>query len=376
MQTNSKSSPSLAKYYYLTILLSAILILLASKVSATTNNETIEGEFIGAAQTEYPEWFKDSFLELEEDINEASEEGKRLILIFYQDGCPYCNALIERNFSQKEIIDKARENFDIIAINIWGDRTLVDVDGREYTEKTFAESKKVQFTPTVLFYNESSKVVLRLNGYHRPQRFSLELDYIAQHLEEKLSYRDFMRQNWPTKRSNKSLIKDSIFNSEDYHYANKVKQNKLPLAIFFEQKDCPACEELHTMVLADESVRKEIAKFDSTQLDMWSKKLIVTPNGQKMQAREWAKQLDIKYAPTIILFDGKGEEIIRSEAHFKVFHTRAIFNYVNSEAYKLESNFQRYLTEFADHLRAQGANVDIWRLADEESTIKTQKKSQ
>ena len=373
MQTNYHH-PFRNSNCYLCILFAVVYFLSSTIVTASLNNETIEGKFIGASVTQYPEWFKDSFLELEEDINEASERNKRLMLIFYQDGCPYCNALIERNFSQKDIIDKTRENFDIIAINIWGDRTLIDVDGKEYTEKTFAEANKIQFTPTIFFYNESSKMILRLNGYHRPQRFSLELDYIAQHLEEKLSYREFMKQNRPTKRSNKDLIKNSIFNSNTHDYAKKIKQKRKPLAVFFEQKDCPACEKMHSKVLSDNTVRNEATKFDTTQLDMWSKQSIITPSGQKLQAREWAKRLDIKYAPTIILFDENGEEIIRSEAYFKVFHTRAIFNYVNSGAYKLESNFQRYLTELTEHIRSQGMNVDIWRSADDKSVIKDKQK--
>ena len=34
------------------------------------------GEFLGAMDTVYPDWFKVSFLELEEDVAEAAAEGK------------------------------------------------------------------------------------------------------------------------------------------------------------------------------------------------------------------------------------------------------------------------------------------------------------
>ena len=48
------------------------------------------GAFLGAAETTYPAWFKDSFLELADDVAEAADEGRRVIILFHQDGCPAC----------------------------------------------------------------------------------------------------------------------------------------------------------------------------------------------------------------------------------------------------------------------------------------------
>jgi len=87
----------------------------------------------------------------EDDIAEAAAAGKRLLLVFHQDGCPYCNALVERNLSQKDIEQKVRKHFDVVAINMWGDRDVLTVGGEQYTEKTFAAALKVQFTPTLIF---------------------------------------------------------------------------------------------------------------------------------------------------------------------------------------------------------------------------------
>ncbi len=67
-----------------------------------------EGRFLGAKETLYPDWFKQSFLDIREDVLEAAEENKRLPMIFHQAGCPYCNLLVERNLSQKSIEQKLR----------------------------------------------------------------------------------------------------------------------------------------------------------------------------------------------------------------------------------------------------------------------------
>jgi len=326
-----------------------------------------KGEFFGGIETDYPAWFKDSFLDFPEDLTEATSEEKRLVIFFHQDGCPYCNALVQRNFSQKEITEKAQKNFDIIAINMWGDRPVTHFDGQQYTEKTFAEKLKVQFTPTIIFFDEQGKVALRINGYRSPQRFSLDLDYVAQHKEKEISYRDFIQANLPASKASKTLNTEPFFSKPPFDFSAKARENKRPFAVFFEQKDCPNCDFLHKKILPDTELLNIIKQFDVVQLDMWSKTPVITPEGEKMTAREWAKKLNVEYAPSILVFNPQGKEIIRTEAFFKVFHTQGVLSYVLSEAYKKQPSFQRYLTDYADHFREQGQNVDIWRYADEKA---------
>lgn len=323
-----------------------------------------KGAFLGAMTTVYPAWFKESFLNLGEDVAEARAAGKRVMLIFHQDNCPYCNALVERNLAQKDIEELMRRHFDVIALNMWGDREVTDLEGQRQTEKAFAAALKVQFTPTILFFDEAGQVVLRLNGYIPPQRFKVALDYVAQRQEKTASYRDYAAARTPPP-SKGELHKEAFFRPAPFDLVRKPGGQARPVAVFFEQKDCPSCDVLHNQVLPDQATRALLRRFDAVQLNMWSSDPVVTPQGQRMTAREWARALDVKYAPTIVLFDTNGKEIIRSEAFFKVFHTQGILDYVASGAYKTEPSFQRYLSARAEAIREQGQDVDIWRLADE-----------
>jgi thioredoxin-related protein len=103
-----------------------------------------------------PDWFKNSFLDLSEDNAEAQDEGKHLLVLFTQDFCPYCKALIEKNLTQKKIRDSLDANFDIVHLNMWGDREVFDIHGEPTTEKAIAETLKVQFTPTLIFFDKRS----------------------------------------------------------------------------------------------------------------------------------------------------------------------------------------------------------------------------
>jgi thioredoxin-related protein len=126
-----------------------------------------------------PRWFTESFLDIGEDIREAARDGRRLMLYFGQDGCPYCRKPMLTNFSQRDIVAKTRRHFVVVALNIWGAREVTWLDGRVLPEKAFAQLLDVQFTPTLLFFDERGAIVARLNGYYPPHLFGAVLDYAA-----------------------------------------------------------------------------------------------------------------------------------------------------------------------------------------------------
>ncbi|WP_052761005.1 thioredoxin family protein [Sedimenticola thiotaurini] len=337
-------------------LLRAWLVLLMLLVGATAAAES-EGRFLGARETVYPDWFKNSFLDIREDVAEAQESGRRVMLFFHQDGCPYCNLLVERNLSQREIEQQVRRQLDVIGINMWGDRTVVDLNGQEQTEKSFSAALRVQFTPTLLFLDEAGQVILRLNGYIPPARFKLALDYVAGRLEQQMSYRDYLATHQAGTAEGPGLRVQPFFMAPP-HDLSLVQE---PLAVFFEQSDCPACNRLHDELLSDPEIRQLVGRTHAVQLDMWADTPIITPAGERTTARQWAQKLAINYAPSVVLFDPQSGEVIRSEAFFKRFHTASIFDYLLSGAYKTEPSFQRYLSARVEHIREQGRDVDIWQ---------------
>lgn len=341
-------------------------LLAAFSLHAATPAPAQTGTYYGAQATEYPAWFKESFLDLREDVKEAKQAGKRVMILFNQDNCPYCSAMVERNLSQREIETTLKEKFDVIAMNIWGDREVVGLDGKPYTEKSYAAALKIQFTPSLMFLDESGETVLRLNGYVPPARMLAALEWVGGKMEKKTPFRDYVaeREKDTPKRPSADMIAQDFFLKNASDLRRKGKQAK-PLAVFFEQKDCPDCEVLHRRVLADPEVRQSLAKFDNVRFDMWSREIITTPQGKRMPVRDWVRELGVNYAPGIVLFNPAGKEIIRWESSFRVFHTMGMFEYITSRAYTSEPSFQRYLAGLTEHIREAGRDVNIYRYADE-----------
>jgi len=317
------------------------------------------GEFLGAMDTVYPDWFKVSFMELEEDVAEAAAEGKRLMLLFHQDGCPYCNAFVERNLAQKDIEETLQSKFDVIEFNMWGDREVVSVKGKTYTEKEFAKALTVQFTPTILFLTEEGNLSLRLNGYYDPDRFRHALEYVSNKTESKETFADFLASKKDTP-SSKNLIARDYFTGPITELGTRPGKDEKPLLLMFEQGSCRNCETLHEKILSKSESQALLEQFNVYQIDMWGGKPIKTPNGEETTGRKFSKELEVSYAPTMILYAADGTEVIRSEAYFKTFHTQAILDYVVSDAWREQPSFQRFISERAELLREQGIDVNIW----------------
>lgn len=305
-----------------------------------------------------PEWFKNSFLDLAEDVAEARAAGKRVLLYFYQDGCPYCKKLLEDNFGQPAIAAKTQRLYDVIAVNIWGDRAVTDVDGAALSEKAFAERLKVMYTPTLVFLDDDGAPRLRLNGYYAPERFDIALDYGARRQNDGLAFRDYAAQR-AGKRTVQPLQANPLFLQPPYALARNRVAAQRPLLVLFEQAACADCVEFHRDILARPQTKELLQRFDAVQLDMWSDVKLVKPDGNRTTAADWARQLNIQYTPSLVFFDEQGREVFRTEAYLRTFHVQSVLEYVASGAYRRQPNLQRYIQERADHLRAQGVVVDL-----------------
>lgn len=315
-----------------------------------------KAEIRGVGVYSLPEWFKQSFLDLREDAAEAARAGKRLVIFFVQDGCPYCAELFNNNFSQYRISEYARRHFEAIDINIWGDREVSDFDGQVLSEKQFAAKHKVWFTPTILFFDEQGKQVLRINGYYPPHRFLAALRYVAERQEGKQPFHEYYARLHPQPAHGR--LHPQPFFAPAPHDLTRVRNR--PIAVFFEQKDCADCDRLHVDILPRRETLALLRRFHAIQLDRWGETPVITPAGQRTTARAWADTLKVSYVPTVVLFDA-GREVVRLEAMFRAFHVQSVLDYVASGAYRTEASLQRFIRQRADRLREHGTVVDLWQ---------------
>ncbi|MDT8855551.1 thioredoxin family protein [Paracoccaceae bacterium Fryx2] len=101
-----------------------------------------------------PDWLRDTFKDLRDDLAEANAEGKRLMITFEQRGCIYCTEMHEKVFPDPAIDALIRESFFVVQMNLFGDVEVTDFDGTVLPEKAMAVRWGVVFTPTLIFLPE------------------------------------------------------------------------------------------------------------------------------------------------------------------------------------------------------------------------------
>lgn len=306
--------------------------------SISFDDAPLEEEF------EHPDWFKLSFLHLREDLQEAIEADKQGIIVYFgQQNCPYCKQLMTVNFGKSDIVTYARKHFDFIATDIWGDRQIINFDGREMKEKEFAELQQAMFTPTMLFYDADGAEALRLRGYYPPYRFRAALEYVADGHYKKESFREYLERATPLPRFDLDDLNDQpFFISPPFMLDRSRIAGQRPLVVFFEQGDCHACDILHSGPLQNEVILGQLTMLDVVQLNMWSDDKVVTPSGQRSTAKQWASDLGLFYTPTLIFFDNNGKEIIRVDSVVHFYRLRSVLDYVLSGAYQRGLSFQAW----------------------------------
>ncbi len=298
----------------------------------------------------YPEWFKKSFLELPDDIVEALNNGKKGIIVYFgQKHCAYCKMLIDRDFGQKDIETYTRKNFDVIAINIWGSNEVITPDGQTITEREYAIREHANFTPTLIYYDTQGKKLLMLRGYYSPYKFRAAMEYVVEGYYREEPFRDYMmRANPPPRFKVSDMNHEDFFMSPPYALNRSQFKAQEPLLVFFEQPDCHACDVLHSEPLEFPATRKLLEKFDVVQLDMNSDTPVIIPDGQHLTARQWAEQLKLFYAPTLIAFDENGREIIRIDSVAHVYRLNSVLEFIVTHTYQHIPNFMdwRFYTTF------------------------------
>ena len=291
-----------------------------------------------------PPWFKLTFLDLSEDLEDAISNGKQGLMVYFgQKYCSYCKKLLEGNFGKLDILAYTQKHFDAIGIDIHGQREVTALDGSQWNERSFSVNRKVNFTPTLIFLDKDKREALRLPGFYPPYKFRAALEYVAAGYYLKEDFRSYLaRADAPLVFDAGDMNYEDFFSPAPFALDRSRWPGERPLVVFFEQGDCHACDVLHTGPLRQDDISEHFSELEVVQLDMWSDTPVLTPAGEKTTAKQWADKLGLFYTPTLIFFDERGEEILRLDSVVQFYRLRNVLEFVNSGAYRNYATFQQW----------------------------------
>lgn len=339
--------------YARTLFLALLPMLLLALSPLPAQEPATQGRVIGAKMSVHPDWFKDSFLDLPEDVSEAAAGDKHLILFMEAEGCPYCHKMIEENFANAPYRGFIQDHFDVIALNIRGSLQVEVTEDLSLTEQELAEHFSVRFTPTLVFLDETNTPVARVSGYRNVDDFKIILDFVQERAYRSTSLNDYAaaRQTEPVYRFRdhpQIVALDDLSDVGDR-----------PLAVLFEDSSCVACDALHDGHLADPEIRAILDDLTLVRLDARSDAPLIDPAGNRTTVRGFAETLGVEYRPGIVLFD-HGREIVRIEGMLYRYHFAGILEYVSGRHYeRYPDNPFPYINEKTGALTAMGENVII-----------------
>lgn len=332
--------------------LAVLGVLLATVWSIGAAESATRGKITGGVAHEAPAWFKESFLDIADDVDEATEAGKHVLLFFQLNECPYCDRMLEEGFESEPLTSYIQQHFDTIAINVRGDREIAFNEEISVTEKQLSEILKVAATPAILFLNEDNKTVVRVNGYRAPERFRQILEFVATKSYQTTKLADYLQarldKNVYRLRPNPLFSKITDLSSVDG-----------PLMLIFEDGSCYDCDEFHDGILAHELVRKEIEPFTIVRLDADSNQTIIDIYGNETTAAELVRKHEVIYRPGVLAFDD-GNLVRRHDSLTFPHHFKESMRFVAGGFYK-STDYLTYSQKRTEELLEAGVVIDLGR---------------
>lgn len=329
-----------------------ILILLTVIFSISNLQASSKAKITGATAHEMPSWFKSSFLDIGEDIEEATESDKHVMLFMDLNGCPYCTRMLKESFIEESETKKFIQNhFDVININVKGSREVAWDEDTTFTEKEFATKLKVQYSPTIIFLDKKKNIVVKINGYRSAKNFKDILEYVNGKYYKNMKLGEFLN-----KIKNKNLYK--LKNNTMFSNIKDLSNINTPLAVIFEDGSCTQCDYMHNTMLKNKDVINEFKKYTIVRLDASSDEQIIDVNGLKTTPKQWALKINLEYRPGILLYNDK-KLISTIDALLYSFHFKEFLRYVSGKHYNKYAGYLQYLRVRQTELIKNGTNIDI-----------------
>ncbi|RUM81634.1 MAG: thioredoxin [Candidatus Thioglobus sp.] len=330
-----------------------ILVIFMLSNLFTHVNAVEPGKIVGGKVSELPEWFKDSFLDIAEDVEEAKDENKHLMLYMHLTGCPYCYKMVEEGFKNTTNTQIIKDNFDVVAINIRGNKEIALSEDLTMTEEEVRNHYKVNFTPTIVFLDQNNKLVYKVNGYRSVENFKHILNFVKTRAYQNTTLAEFI---WQQKRTKHYLFKDhSSFQSITDLSAKRDK----PLLVLFEDQYCVMCNRLHNGHLKNPEILKELDLFDVVRFNAESDQAIIDVDGNKTTPSQYVKKLGLVYRPGIVMFD-QGVEVMRIDALLYTYHFSGHLRYIGERHYKqYPDSVYDYLRVYRQAILDAGQDIDL-----------------
>ncbi len=101
---------------------------------------------------------------------------KPLLVFFEQPDCHACD-ILHTGPLQQRAIRQLLKHFDLVQLNMWGDTPVITPQGLRTTSAQWAEELGLFYSPTLIFYDQRGKEIIRVDSVVQLYRLLNVLEY-------------------------------------------------------------------------------------------------------------------------------------------------------------------------------------------------------
>lgn len=142
------------------------------------------------------------WMSMNEALAAQKKNPKKIFMDVYTDWCGPCKLLDKNTFHNKDVVDFVNKHYYAVKFNAEGTEEI-DYNDFTYTNPNynpsrkgrnsqhfFANALKISGYPSIVFFDENSKVITPVTGYKTPKQLEIFLKMIANNDYKKLTTND------------------------------------------------------------------------------------------------------------------------------------------------------------------------------------------
>ena len=293
----------------------------------------------------YPDWFVDSLLDLQDDLHSAKAAGKQgLMVVFSMPYCSFCKQLARTTLADPAVSAALQRDFAAVHLDLFSDVEVVTPTGESMSAKAFASQEGADYTPAIYFYGLDGQRLLRIVGYHPPQRFERILRYLSDREYERMALREYLLSDTSAdeKGANAAPVQDPLFTAPPFALDRRQTPGQRPLMVVFDRQDCRECRFVLGELFRIPSIRNQLEQFDLVRLDFDDQQPLHDPTGHATTAAKWHADLGFHRFPALAFFDEYGNLVQKTDAMMLEGRLDNTLSYVLERAYREGINYQRF----------------------------------
>ena len=142
-----------------------------------------------------------------------------------------------------------------------------------------------------------------------------------------------------------AFLQETLDNDFPYEISAAADSGK-NLILMFHRTGCPYCDKMRDRVFPNKTVDAYFSdKFVLLQTNMRGDLDVVTPEGEAMDEKAFARKMRVRATPVLVFFDTEGKEVLRYTGYLAPEQFILAGTYVRDKVYDQGVSFFRYLKD-------------------------------